>query len=73
MAGANVRRWGPVSPEPRPTREGQVSTIECSPLEAWHRAMQSSCMVHRSTTRASSPDTEVSSQGASANVAHHHP
>ena len=33
MAGANVRRWGPVSPEPRPTREGQVSTLGCSPLE----------------------------------------
>jgi len=33
MAGANVRRWGPVSPEPRPTCEGQVSTIGCSPLE----------------------------------------
>ena len=31
MAGANVRRWGPVSPEPRPTREGQVSTLGCSP------------------------------------------
>jgi len=34
MAGANVRRWGPVSPEPRPTCEGQVSTLGCSPLEA---------------------------------------
>ena len=32
MAGANVRRWGPVSPEPRSTREGQVSTLGCSPL-----------------------------------------
>ena len=38
-----------------------------------HRAMQSSCIVHRRRTRAGSPDTEVSSQGASANVAHHHP
>ena len=27
MAGANVRRWGPVSPEPLPTREGPVSTL----------------------------------------------
>ena len=28
---------------------------------------------HRRRTRADSPDTEASSQGASANVAHHHP
>ena len=47
MAGANVRRWGPASPEPRPLRKGQVSTLGCSPLEAGHRAMQSSlCGLH---------------------------
>ena len=33
MAGANVRRWGPVSPEPLPTRDGQASTLGCSPYE----------------------------------------
>jgi len=38
MAGANVRRWGPVSPEPRPTREGQVPTLGCSPLEPADKA-----------------------------------
>ena len=38
MAGANVRRWGPVSPEPRPSREWQVSTIGCSPLEHYGEA-----------------------------------
>ena len=31
MAGANVRRWGPVSPEPRPTREWQAPTHGCCP------------------------------------------
>ena len=39
MAGANVRRWGPASPEPLPTREGQVSTLGCSPLEPLEKPM----------------------------------
>ena len=42
-----------------------AGTVPCS--------LPARCIVHHKKTRAGSPDTEVSSQGASANVAHHHP
>jgi len=51
-----------------PVRASMPCAAAFTPSTALH-----SNRVHRRTTRAGSPDTEVSSQGASANVAHHHP